>query len=300
MAGYEITDVGPIEAWGDHYGGFSPATSLHGRRLVDREVPLEFFGLTVNSRLPGEGADYRHAHSVLEELYLFLEGEGVMLLGDRVYPVREGTAIRVGQGVMRSWYCLPGSPTPLAWLCIRAGGAPLATIPSDAQPLRDVPLPWSPGQVQLAFEAADTPVPEGCQRFEAGPRPAWGDAFGGHSERTMAPGRRVLDREMPLEFFGVTVNSREPGEGAHYWHSHAILEELYLFLEGEGVVALDNEIVPVRAGTAVRVAQGVRRSWHANADSPVPMRWVCIRAGGAPLAELRDATLYPEIPLPWA
>jgi uncharacterized cupin superfamily protein len=104
---------------------------------------------------------------------------------------------------------------------------------------------------------------------------------------------------MPLEFIGVTVNSREPGEGARYWHSHAIIEELYLFIAGEGVMALDQELVPVRAGTAVRAAQGVRRSWHANGDSPGPMRWVCIRAGGAPLAELHDATLYPEIPLPW-
>ena len=300
MTGDEITEVGRIGSWGEHFGGFSPQTSLHGRRLLDREIPLEFFGVTVNSRVPGEGADYRHAHSVLEEFYLFLDGEGVMLLGDRVFPVREGTAIRVGQGVMRSWYCLPASPRPLAWLCIRAGAGPIEAIPSDATPLRDAPLPWSPGQPPLTIEPADASLPEGCQRFETGPRRAWGDTFGGHSEATSAPGRRVLDKEMPLEFIGVTVNSREPGEGAHYWHSHAIIEELYLFLEGQGVMALDDEIVPVRAGTALRVAQGVRRSWHANATSPGPMRWVCIRAGGAPLAELRDATLYPELPLPWA
>ncbi len=299
MSGYEIADVGRVEAWGEYFGGFRPETSLLGRRVVDHELPLEFFGVTVNSLRPGEGADYRHAHSVLEELYFFVDGEGVMLLGDKVYPVGPGTAIRVGQGVMRSWYCAPGSPASLAWLCIRAGAGPIEANPSDASPLRDVPLPWSPGKPPLSIEPSDAPLPEGCQRFEAGPRSAWGNTFGGHSEATSAPGRRVLDKEMPLEFIGVTVNSREPGEGAHYWHSHAIIEELYLFLEGEGVMALDDEIVPVRAGTAVRVAQGVRRSWHANADSPGPMRWVCIRAGGAPLADLHDATLFPEIPLPW-
>ncbi|HEX7589906.1 MAG TPA: hypothetical protein VF362_02895, partial [Demequinaceae bacterium] len=178
MAGCEIVDVGPIEAWGEHFGGFSPATSLHGRRLLDKELPLEFFGITVNSRLPGEGADYRHAHSVLEELYLFLAGDGVMLLGDKVYPVGPGTAIRVGQGVMRSWYCLPESPAPLAWLCVRAGGAPLSAIPSDAEPLRDVRLPWAPGQPPLTIQPADAPLPEGCQRYEAGARAAWGGAYG--------------------------------------------------------------------------------------------------------------------------
>lgn len=40
---------------------------------------------------------------------------------------------------------------------------------------------------------------------------------------------------LPQEFIGVTVNSREPGDGAQYWHSHAIMDELYLVLEGEGV-----------------------------------------------------------------
>ncbi len=300
MAGYEIVDVGTIDEWGEYYGGFRPETSLLGRHVLDHDLPLEFFGITVNSRLPGEGADYRHAHSVLEELYFFVDGAGAMLLGDEVFPVGPGTAIRVGQGVMRSWYCLPESPVPLAWLCIRAGAGRIEANPSDASPLRDVPLPWSPGEPPLQVQAADVPLPTGCERFEAGPRAAWGDTFGGHSEATSAPGRRVLDKEMPLEFIGVTVNSREPGEGAHYWHSHATIEELYLFLEGEGVMALDDEIVPVSAGSAVRVAQGVRRSWHANADSPGPMRWVCIRAGGAPLSELHDATLYPEIPLPWS
>jgi uncharacterized cupin superfamily protein len=268
--------------------------------VLERELPFDFFGITINSRLPAQGADYRHAHSVLEELYLFLAGEGVMLLGDQVFPVGPGTAIRVGQGVMRSWYCLPESPAPLAWLCIRAGGAHLTAIPSDAQLLRDVPLPWSPGQPPLSIEPADAPLPEGCQRYEAGPLADWGGAYGGSSERTEAPGRQVLDMVLPLEFIGVTVNSRDPGEGAHYWHSHAIMDELYLVLQGEGVIALDDEMVPVRAGSAVRVGQGVRRAWHTNADSPGPMRWVCVRAGDGPLAERRDGAFYPEIPLPWA
>ncbi len=299
MAGYEVIDVGSIDQWGEFYGGFRPESSLKGRRVVEKELPLTYMGITVNSRLPGEGADYRHAHSVLEELYVFLDGDGAMLLGDEVFRVGPGSAIRVGQGVMRSWYCLPESPAPLAWICIRAGRGTIEAIPSDAMPLRDIPLPWSPGEPPLTIHPVDAPLPEGCQRVEAGPRSAWGDTFGGHSEATSAPGRRVLDKEMPLEFIGVTVNSREPGEGAHYWHSHATIEELYLFLEGEGVMALDDEIVPVRAGSAVRVDQGVRRSWCAGAESPGPMRWLGIRAGGAPLSELHDATLYPEIPLPW-
>lgn len=144
MSNYQITNLGALSEWGDFYGGFSVQTSYQGRRLVEREVPLEFFGLTVNSREPGSSVDYWHSHAVLEELYLFLEGEGEMGLDHEVVAVTAGTAIRVGQGVMRIWRCTPSSPTALKWICIRAGGGPLAEVSGDATKIMatERPLPW--------------------------------------------------------------------------------------------------------------------------------------------------------------
>jgi mannose-6-phosphate isomerase-like protein (cupin superfamily) len=139
---FSIHQFGPLSTWGDFTGGLSPQTTAPGRRFVEKDLPVDFFGISINSRLPGEGADYWHAHSVLEELYLFLEGEGEMGLDDKVIPVRAGTAVRVGQGVMRTWRATPSSPVPLKWICIRGGGAKLKEIPKDATPLRDRPLPW--------------------------------------------------------------------------------------------------------------------------------------------------------------
>jgi uncharacterized cupin superfamily protein len=138
------------------------------------------------------------------------------------------------------------------------------------------------------------------QVYEHGDLRTWGEHFGGLSQESMAPGRFFLDKALPLEYFGVSLNSREPGEGADYWHAHSTLEELYLFLEGEGEMALDDDIIPVRAGTAVRVGQGVMRTWRASQDSPSPLRWLCIRAGGAKLKDIpKDAFPNRERPLPW-
>ncbi len=139
---YQVVEFGPMESWGAFFGGYSPQTLAPGRKFVDREMDLGYFGVSLNSRVPGEGVDYWHSHSVLEELYLFLEGEGEMGLDDRVVPVKAGTAVRVGQGVLRTWRCAPTSPVPLKWICIRAGGARLKDIPKDAAPIRDRPLPW--------------------------------------------------------------------------------------------------------------------------------------------------------------
>lgn len=142
MTNYEILELGAFAQWRDHFGGFRPRTSRGGRRVVDHELEAQFIGMTANSYEPGEQAGYWHAHSRIEELYLFLEGRGQMGLDDDIVDVGPGTVIRVGQGVWRTWRCLPDSSEGLRWLCIRAGGEPILAIPDDAAPDFDRPSPW--------------------------------------------------------------------------------------------------------------------------------------------------------------
>jgi mannose-6-phosphate isomerase-like protein (cupin superfamily) len=144
---YRIVECGPVGTWGEHYGGFSPESSYYGRHVLEKEMPFEYVGVTVNSREPGEGVDFWHSHAVLEELYFFVEGEGEMGLDDEVVPVKAGTALLVKQGVMRTWRANPTSPGPLRWLCIRAGGDRLANLSGEHSDATKVdfserPSPW--------------------------------------------------------------------------------------------------------------------------------------------------------------
>jgi mannose-6-phosphate isomerase-like protein (cupin superfamily) len=142
MSNYSITELGPMDSWRDHFGGYVPETNKQGRRVVDHELDSEVIGLSVTAYEPGEEAGYWHSHSQLEEVYVFLEGAGQMGLDDDLVEVGAGTVVHVGIGVMRTWRCKPDSPTQLRWICIRAGGGPLEAIPSDASPIRDIPMPW--------------------------------------------------------------------------------------------------------------------------------------------------------------
>jgi mannose-6-phosphate isomerase-like protein (cupin superfamily) len=142
MSDYQRIEIGPIEQWREHFGGFVPDRSRDGRRVLDHELPMQFVGVTANSLVPGEEAGYWHAHSSDEELYIFLTGTGQMGLDDDVVEVGPGTAIRVGQGVMRTWRALPDSPGPLTWFCIRGDGDALPHLPDDAHRITDVPMPW--------------------------------------------------------------------------------------------------------------------------------------------------------------
>ncbi|MDT0117029.1 cupin domain-containing protein [Microbacterium sp. PRF11] len=142
MSDYEITEIGGLDAWREHFGGFAPARSRDGRRVVDQELTMQFIGMTANALLPGEQAGYWHTHTRVEELYVFLEGRGQMGLDDDVIDVGPGSVVRVGQNVWRTWRAIPDGEGELRWLCIRAGGEALPPLPDDSSRDPDRPMPW--------------------------------------------------------------------------------------------------------------------------------------------------------------
>ena len=125
------------------------------------------------------------------------------------------------------------------------------------------------------------------QVLQIGALDEWRDFYGGFRPTSSRDGRRVVDHELTMQYIGMTANALEPGEEAGYWHAHAQIEELYVFLEGAGQMGLDDEVVDVAAGSVVRVGQGVWRTWRAAPDGP-GVKWLCIRAGGTELPEFPD------------
>lgn len=142
MSAYEILEMGGLDEWRSHYGGFRPDSSRDGRRVVDHDISMQYIGMTANALEPGEQAGYWHTHARIEELYVFLEGRGQMGLGDDVVEVGPGTVVRVGQDVPRTWRARPDSEGQLRWLCIRAGGSELPDFPDDSARLPERPMPW--------------------------------------------------------------------------------------------------------------------------------------------------------------
>lgn len=121
------------------------------------------------------------------------------------------------------------------------------------------------------------------------------DAWGGEK------GKQFIEKEIGAQFAGVSINTTQPGGESPFWHSHAKLEEIYIIVEGSGEFALDDEVLPLEAGTVVHVAPGVMHALRCLPDSAVPLRWVCVRAAGEALAEVgRDGTRDEERPFPWS
>lgn len=142
MSDYEITNIGSPDQWRDFYGGFRENSSRDGRRVVDHELNMQYIGMTVNALEPGEEAGYWHDHSDVEEVYVFLAGEGQMGLDNDLVEVGPGSVVRVGQNVWRTWRARPDSTGQLQWLCIRAGSTELPEFPNDATRDMERPMPW--------------------------------------------------------------------------------------------------------------------------------------------------------------
>ncbi|MGN6501521.1 MAG: cupin domain-containing protein [Pseudolysinimonas sp.] len=127
----------------------------------------------------------------------------------------------------------------------------------------------------------------------------WRGFYGGFTPEKSRDGRRVVEFELAMQYMGITANAYEPGEECGYWHRHSRVEEVYIFLDGAGQMALNDEVVDVTAGSVVRVGQGVWRTWRAVPEGP-GMKWLCIRAGGYELPEVPDDSERGEDrPSPW-
>lgn len=109
-----------------------------------------------------------------------------------------------------------------------------------------------------------------------------------------------MEGDLHAEFVGLSVNSTEPGATSPFWHAHSQLEEIYVFLEGTGDLALDDDVVQVQAGTIVRAGVDVWRALRCSPDSAVSLKWLCIRSGGDTLANVgHDTDIDQERPWPW-
>ena len=95
------------------------------------------------------------------------------------------------------------------------------------------------------------------------------DAFEGKYPGTM----RFLTAELGAEQVAITHRLMPPGSGGKggYGHRHKTQEEIYFVISGKLTFKLDDEVVEVPGGSAVRVAPAVVRSVHNESDEDAEM-----------------------------
>ena len=105
-----VTDVEPA-AWGR--GNRVRAE----RRNLGRAAGSVFTGLQHSTVAPGKWGQVPHCHSAEEELFVVLDGEGIVLLGEDEHPVGRGTVVArpAGTGVAHAFRAGADGLTVLAY-----------------------------------------------------------------------------------------------------------------------------------------------------------------------------------------
>jgi uncharacterized cupin superfamily protein len=132
-------------------------------------------------------------------------------------------------------------------------------------------------QQSTNFSAAQYGAPAAWRAFEMD-----------HPRRGRIQGKTFLGSPLGLTGMEVSLGSMQPGEAMPFVHAHKQNEELYLVLSGTGEMLVDGERIPLRPGSAVRVATAGVRAWRATGSEPMAYLVVQARQGSLEQATAQD------------
>jgi uncharacterized cupin superfamily protein len=247
--------VGDIRAWRQLLGAAAGATAIGCSRW-------RMDGPTRNAPA--------HVHADEEEIFYVLSGSGVVWHEGRGYPVSAGEAIvfRTDDGA----HTLFGGPIDV--LAFASGSDTSLTWLPRPNVMWAAPR-WLPLESPHPFEAEAAVGPLELPELvdPADERPPWivglTDVEGMPVQRGRTNVVRTdLGRGAGSRRSGLNHVVIAPGAESHPPHVHSLEEELFVVLDGTGVLRLGDEELPVRAGSVIArpPGTGVAHSYVAGPD----------------------------------
>ncbi len=132
-----------------------------------------------------------------------------------------------------------------------------------------------------------------------GPPAQWREYTVEHPRLGPVPGKTFIGELLGMTGMEVSLGVLLPGESIPFLHAHKQNEELYLVLSGRGEMQIDGAVVPLRPGTALRIAPAAVRCWRALGDEPMAYVVVQAKAGSLEQATASDG-LVPNQPVKWS
>jgi mannose-6-phosphate isomerase-like protein (cupin superfamily) len=74
-----------------------------GKAFLNHLLGLTSAEISVNKMPPGVSMPFYHKHRLNEEIYIFIKGKGEFQIDDKVFPVCEGSVVRVAPDGERCW-----------------------------------------------------------------------------------------------------------------------------------------------------------------------------------------------------
>ena len=100
---YSLGQAGPWSALRQHVFKHPLMGNVPGKLFWKEPLQLTALEISFGIVPPGRGTPFLHAHRENEEVYIFVQGKGQLLIDGEVLDVREGTVVRVAPAGARAW-----------------------------------------------------------------------------------------------------------------------------------------------------------------------------------------------------
>ncbi|MCR5131292.1 MAG: cupin domain-containing protein [Prevotella sp.] len=92
---YAAVTVGRMDEIIEHELPMGPGVTIQGKVFAGQAVGTTGSELSFQTLVPGQDSGFLHTHKTHEELYIILKGEGQYQVDGEIFPVSEGTIVRV-------------------------------------------------------------------------------------------------------------------------------------------------------------------------------------------------------------
>lgn len=119
-ANFSAISVGALNELGDYVLELGPEVKIPGKVFGGAALGATGGEFSFQVLQPGTESGFLHTHKNHEELYFFLSGKGEFQVDGEVFPIAEGSVVRVNPAGRRS--VRNNGTTPLVMLCVQYRG----------------------------------------------------------------------------------------------------------------------------------------------------------------------------------
>lgn len=116
-AHFSAVSTGSFSELNEHVLPVAPGMEIQGKVFMGQALQTTGAEISFQSFAPGKETGFLHTHQTHEELYIFVSGKGEFQVDGQVFPVAEGSVVRVAPEGKRS--VRNNGTEPLVMICVQ-------------------------------------------------------------------------------------------------------------------------------------------------------------------------------------
>lgn len=137
---FSAISVGKLNELGEYVLQLGPNVKIPGKVFGGTALQATGAEFSFQSFAPGTETGFLHTHKTHEELYFFLSGKGEFQVDGKIFPVAEGSVVRVAPAGLRSVRNI--GTEPLVMLCVQYRGATFTPEDATDGVISDAKVVW--------------------------------------------------------------------------------------------------------------------------------------------------------------